>query len=201
VLASALPARLGEPANLRVISADALHLDLAPIVAEPYSVVASLPYHVATPLLFKLVLGSPRPSRLVVMVQEEVAERIAAREGAMTYLGAALATKATARIVRRVPPGAFYPPPKVRSAVLRIDVQAQPTVEVDSLDAFLKFLRLGFTQPRKQLHNSLSQGLQTTAAEVRAAAERAGVDSARRPGELRLEDWAALYRNQLGGAS
>ena len=163
-------------------------------VGGPSSVVPSLPYHVATPIVFRLAFGTPQPKRIVVMLQEEVAQRIVAPPGSMTYLGAALGIVAEARIVRRVPAGAFHPVPKVRSAIVRLDLRVEPAVAVDSPTNFAHFLRLGFTQPRKQLHNSLSQGLEREASEVRGLLDRLGIDPGRRPAELALDDWAAIYR-------
>ncbi len=192
-LARDLPRALGFPANLTVILADVLTLDLGEVITEPYVVVASLPYHIATPILFKLLLGHPTPSRIVVMLQEEVALRVVAASGALTYLGAAVATLATGRIVQRVAPGSFFPVPKVRSAVVRLDVLRQPAVSIDSVTGFLEFLRAGFAQPRKQLHNSLGQGLGGRASEVQELAANVGVDSRRRPGDLALEEWGQLY--------
>jgi len=192
-LARDLPRGLGFPANLTVIHADVLNLDLGEVVTEPYVVVASLPYHIATPILFKLLLGHPTPSRIVVMLQEEVALRVVAASGARTYLGVAVGTLATARLVQRVAPGSFFPVPKVRSAVVRLDVLRQPAVSIDSVTGFLEFLRAGFAQPRKQLHNSLGQGLGGRASEVQELAANVGVDSRRRPGDVALEEWAQLY--------
>ena len=196
-LADRLPADLGFPANLTVVPADALRVDLEQHVTEPYLVVASLPYHVASPILFKLLTEPPRPTRIVAMVQEEVARRIVGRPGAMTYLGSAVATLAEARLVRRVAPGSFFPVPKVRSAIVRLDLRPEPAVQVDSVTAFLAFLRAGFKQPRKQLHNSLGQGLGVAPERIQVAAEAIGLDPRKRPGELELDTWAALYR-QLG---
>jgi len=193
-LAAALPATLDSPENLTVVQGDVLAVDFAQHVSEPYVVVASLPYHVASPILFKLLTEPPRPARIVAMVQEEVAHRIVGRAGAMTYLGAAVATLGEARLVRRVAPGSFFPVPKVRSAVVRIDVGHVPAVEIDLVPDFLAFLRAGFAQPRKQLHNSLGQGLGVSAEQVQRATDVAGIDSRRRPGELRLAEWADLYR-------
>ena len=197
-LADALAQDLGYPASLVVVEGDALAVDLDEYVAEPYLVVASLPYHVASPILFKLLTEPPRPVRIVAMVQEEVAQRIVGRPGAMTYLGAAVAVLADARLVRRVAPGSFFPVPKVRSAIVRLDVRVEPAVQVGSVPSFLAFLRAGFTQPRKQLHNSLAQGLELPASRVQAAAGAAKINSRRRPGELRLDEWAALYRSIEG---
>lgn len=197
-LAAALPKRLDFPPNLSVVQGDALDVGLGEHVAAPFLVVASLPYHAASPILFKLLTAPPRPTRIVAMVQEEVAQRIVGRHGVMTYLGAAMATLAEPRLVRRVSPGSFFPVPKVRSAIVRLDVRPFPAVDVDSASSFLQFLRAGFTQPRKQLHNSLSQGLDIPAERAQTAAAAAGIDSRRRPGELSLEDWAALYRRMAG---
>jgi len=193
-LADALPGVVGFPENLVVVEADALDADLAEHVVEPYLVVASLPYHVATPILFKLLTEPPRPTRIVAMVQEEVALRIVARGGQMTYLGAAVATLAQPRLVRHVAAGSFYPVPKVRSAIVRLDVRPVAAVDVPSVSDFLAFLRAGFTQPRKQLHNSLAQGLALPADRVQSVVRAAGIDSQRRPGELRLDEWALLQR-------
>jgi 16S rRNA (adenine1518-N6/adenine1519-N6)-dimethyltransferase len=197
-LADRLPADLGFPVNLTVVPADVLGVDLAQHVTEPYLVVASLPYHVASPILFKLLTQPPRPTRIVAMVQEEVARRIVGRPGAMTYVGSAVATLAEARLVRRVAPGSFFPVPKVRSAIVRLDLRPEPAVKVASVSAFLAFLRAGFTQPRKQLHNSLGQGLGLLPERIQAAAEASGLDPRKRPGDLGLEEWAMLYR-RLGG--
>lgn len=198
-LAESLPHALDFPPNLTVAHGDALAVDLAAHVSEPYVVVASLPYHVASPILFKLLTESPRPTRIVAMVQEEVAHRIVGRPGAMTYLGAAIATLAEARLVRRVAPGSFFPVPKVRSAIVRIEVRPAPAALVDSVESFLAFLRAGFAQPRKQLHNSLGQGLRVPGERVQVAAHAVGIDSRRRPGELSIEEWVALH-NAIGGS-
>jgi 16S rRNA (adenine1518-N6/adenine1519-N6)-dimethyltransferase len=96
--------------------------------------------------------------------------------------------------VRRVPPGAFHPPPKVRSAVIQLDLLSEPSVEVDSVERFVKFLRAGFAQARKQLHNSLAQGLDTSGSEAQETIQRTGIDSSLRPGQLSLSQWAELYR-------
>lgn len=194
----ALPARLGAPPTLTVVQGDALTVAHDELVAEPYLIVASLPYHIASPVLFKFLFTPPRPRRIVAMLQLEVANRIVPRPGAMTFLSAAIGTVADARIMRRVAPGSFFPVPKVWSAVIRLDLHPEPMLESQSLQAFVEFLRAGFTQPRKQLHNSLAQGLGLPVAAVLAAAEAAGIDPRRRPGDLDLPEWAALYAYVLG---
>ena len=192
-LAGALHAALGTPPNLTVVEADALSVDLKQHVAEPFVAVASLPYHIATALLFRLLFVRPRPHRSVVMVQEEVARRLVANSAPANYLGIAVATVAEATIVRRVSPGCFFPMPKVRSALVRLDLLARPRMELDVAAPFLSFLRAGFAQPRKQLHNSLAQGLAVPTADVLAVLERASLDPRSRPGDLNVGDWVALH--------
>jgi 16S rRNA (adenine1518-N6/adenine1519-N6)-dimethyltransferase len=192
-LADALPSRLGAPTNLRVVHADGLALDLSEVISEPYVVVASLPYHVATPILFKLLLTPPRPRRMVLMLQDEVADRVLARTYPLTYLGVAVSMLAEPTLVRRVPAGAFFPSPKVRSAVVRFDLRDRPAVPVDDVARFLTFVRAGFSQPRKQLHNSVAQGLNAHPSAVGEAARAADLDPTRRPGDLSIEEWGRLY--------
>jgi 16S rRNA (adenine1518-N6/adenine1519-N6)-dimethyltransferase len=192
-LAAELPARLGKPRNLEVVHGDALAVDISGLFETPFVVVANLPYHVASPILFRLLFEPPHPLRIVAMLQEEVAERIVSQPGQMTFLGAAVATVAQARIVRRVLPGSFFPAPKVRSAVVRLDRRAVPLVPLALHSSFISFLRAGFSQPRRQLRNALAIGLGSGAAEVAAILAGGHVDSTRRPGELSLKEWAAMY--------
>src|SRR5205823_6270521 len=113
-LAHALSERLAGVVNVHIREGDALTTDLGELVREPYTVVASLPYQAGTRILFRLLTQSPRPRRMVVMLQEEVTRRILMQAGG-SYLGMAVSALAEAHLVRRVPPGAFYPVPKVRS--------------------------------------------------------------------------------------
>jgi 16S rRNA (adenine1518-N6/adenine1519-N6)-dimethyltransferase len=138
---------------------------------------------------------------MVLMVQREVAARIAARPGDLSYLAVAVQSAARPRIVRLVPPGAFHPRPRVESAVIKIEPLTEPLVPPEFRQDFLDLARAGFGQPRKQLLNSLHQGLSQGAgpeadwsrADVRALLERAGIDASRRPQALRLDEWRALY--------
>jgi 16S rRNA (adenine1518-N6/adenine1519-N6)-dimethyltransferase len=193
-LAAALPGHLGSPPNLVVVQGDALNVDLGPLVEPPFVVVANLPYHVATPILFRLLFEKPTAARIVAMLQQEVADRIAAQNDRTTFLSAAIATVADARIVRRVAPGSFHPVPKVRSAVVRLDVRDEPAVPRPDVQAFLAFLRAGFTQPRKQLRNSLAAGLGVALADAAAIAAAANVDAHLRGEQLTLAAWIRLFR-------
>jgi 16S rRNA (adenine1518-N6/adenine1519-N6)-dimethyltransferase len=163
----------------------------------PYVVVANLPYNVAAPVLRRFLEGEVRPRRLVVMVQLEVAEAIAAKPGRMSLLSVATQVYGDTRMVMKVAPGAFSPPPKVESAVVRIDVAPAPKVNVP-LDAFFRIVRAGFGNPRKQLRNSLSFGLHVKQDVIDVMMARAGIDATLRPQVLSLDDWAAITRASSG---
>lgn len=98
-------------------------------------------------------------------------------------------------LVCDVPPAAFRPPPKVTSAVVRLEIRPQPAVAVPDRDAFFALVRAGFSAPRKQLRNSLSHGLRVAAAVVGELLEGLDLDGGRRPETLTLDEWAAVYRS------
>jgi 16S rRNA (adenine1518-N6/adenine1519-N6)-dimethyltransferase len=125
-------------------------------------------------------------------VQKEVAERICAAPGDLSLLALSVQFYAIPRIVQRVPAGAFYPPPKVDSAVLRLDVRPQPAVTAVSPQKFFAVARAGFGQKRKQLANSLSAGLKLPKAAVQEALARAAIDPQRRAETLALDEWGML---------
>ena len=185
--------------NVAVLQGDALTLPPAEALARggataPYLVTGNLPYYVAQPLLRHFLEARPAPQRLVVMVQAEVAESIVAAPGDMSLLSVSVQLYGEPRILFRVPPSAFYPPPKVRSAVLRIDVASQLRAPVEDSEALFRVARAGFGTRRKQLRNALAHGLRidpATASDLLAAAD---IDPALRAQALALEDWAALAR-------
>jgi 16S rRNA (adenine1518-N6/adenine1519-N6)-dimethyltransferase len=185
--------------NVTVVCADILTSSPARLLEEggargPYAVVANLPYYIAAPVLRHFLEGDPPPTRLVVMLQREVAESIAAGPGRMSLLGVAVQFYGRPRLLFGVPPRAFYPPPKVRSAILRIDVGESPRADMPDASAFFEVVRAGFSAPRKQLRNSLAQGLGLPPAEAESLLSAAGIDPRRRPQELSVEEWAALCR-------
>jgi 16S rRNA (adenine1518-N6/adenine1519-N6)-dimethyltransferase len=127
-----------------------------------------------------------------VMVQREVAERICAKPGDLSLLAVSVQFYALPQIVQRVPAGAFYPPPKVDSAVLRLDVRPQPAVTSVAPEDFFDIVRAGFGQKRKQLANSLSAGLKIPKAEIQNRLLAAGIDPARRAETISLDEWGKL---------
>ena len=179
--------------QLRVIEGDALDQDLVNVVAPPYDVVANLPYHITSPILHRLLGGPPRAERLVLMVQREVAERIAAAPGDMSYLSVFVQYHATARVAFRVSRDAFEPAPKVESAVLVLE----PYPTDDRLDAVAedhlwRIVQAGFRERRKMLHNVLTRQLPVEPARVDAALASCGIDRNRRPQTLAVGEWIAL---------
>jgi len=135
-------------------------------------------------------LVSPKGER----VQREVAEGMAAPPGQMSFLSVEMQYFAQVQVLFVIPPAAFRPPPKVYSAVVRLDVRSAPPVDVDDVDSFLRVAQAGFAAPRKQLRNSLAIGLSLAPAEAGEIIAAAGLEPQRRPGTLDLAEWARLYR-------
>jgi 16S rRNA (adenine1518-N6/adenine1519-N6)-dimethyltransferase len=181
--------------NVKVVQGDILALGLRDLVGEAsFSVVANIPYQI-TSMLVRRLLEAPRPpDRLVLTVQREVAERIVAGEGEMSLLALGVQLYGSARIVGRIPPGAFYPPPEVDSAILRVDLYASPRIDPGLIPVVFEVARLGFSQRRKKLRNSLAAGLNETPRSVAEWLEEAGVAPGRRAQQLRLEDWERIAR-------
>ena len=190
-LAGILPSIV--PENVVILSQNALAFEPVEHFSGPYKLVANLPYQITTAVLLRYLDIRPRPALMVVMVQKEVAERIVAPPGRLSYLAVAIQSVAAVRMVRVVPPGAFYPPPKVQSAVLRLDLLPAPLIGGEHRSRFLEVVQAGFAQPRKQLTNSLAQGLRLGKAEALLLLERARLAPERRPQELTLQEWLRLY--------
>ncbi len=183
--------------NVTIVQGDALELEPAALLAQtaasgPYAVAGNLPYNVAQPLLRHYLEARAKPRRLVVMVQAEVAGSIVAKPGDMTLLAVSVQLYGQPKLLFRVPPSAFYPPPKVRSAVVRIDVTPALRAPVDDIEAFFRVARAGFGTKRKQLRNALANGLRVDSATAAELLASAGVDPTLRPQALPLESWAAL---------
>jgi 16S rRNA (adenine1518-N6/adenine1519-N6)-dimethyltransferase len=190
-LAARLPDQVSAE-NLVVVQADALDFDPRQLLGDHYKLIANLPYHISSPVLTRYLFDVCEPEVLVVMLQREVAERIAAGPGQASYLSTVIQAVADVSVVRRVAAGAFYPRPKVESAVLRIEPHARPTIANEQREQFRRLVRAGFTQPRKTLANSLAQGLARPRSEVEMWLKRANLDPATRPQHLAVKDWLTL---------
>jgi 16S rRNA (adenine1518-N6/adenine1519-N6)-dimethyltransferase len=183
-----------EPAGATVVEGDALRLDWPALLGdEPgWVLVANLPYNVATPLVADLLDFVPAISRMLVMVQKEVGERLAAGAGEEAYgaVSVKVAYWATARVVGKVPPTVFVPQPKVDSALVAIERRPAPAVdpELVSSERLFTVVRAGFAHRRKMLRGALA-GLVTP-----EAFEAAGVRPESRAEELDVEAWGRLAR-------
>jgi 16S rRNA (adenine1518-N6/adenine1519-N6)-dimethyltransferase len=200
-LAAILQEELAQLTNVQVIHGDVRRLSELGLVHRGYKVVANLPYYITSTVLRHYLEMEPRPSLMVVTVQREVAERIVARPGGMSLLSVSVQFYGHPRIVARVPSGAFYPPPRVESAVLRIDVGGEPAVALAAgveEATFFRVVRAGFSQRRKTLRNSLSAGLVLAPVLVEEALEHAGLDPRRRAQTLSLEEWARASEVLVG---
>ena len=195
-LVNTLPARLGNPASLTVLEADARHVDLSSLVpsGEKYKVAANLPYYAANPIVRRFLEAAHKPTLMVLTLQQEVAAAMTAAPGKMSMLSVAVQYYADAVIVCSVPPTAFKPPPKVTSAVVKLVLRPGPAVDVDDADGFFNLVRAGFSAPRKQLRNSLGHGLGLSGGTVDGLLAQAEVDVKRRAETLALPEWAAIYR-------
>jgi len=162
--------------------------------ATPYKVVANLPYYITSAVLRHLLESAQPPTLAVVMVQREVAQRIVAGPGDMSLLAVGVQFYAEAKIVQKVPAGAFHPRPKVDSAVLRLDIRPQPVVADVEPGWYFSVVRAGFGQKRKQLRNSVAAGLGLSKEATEAGLAAAEIDPQRRAETLSLQEWGALAK-------
>ncbi len=193
-LAEVLRGELGD--RVQLVEADAARLDYRPLArGGKLVVVGNLPYHLTSSILFGLLDQADLVAHAVFLLQREVAERLAAEPGTKDWglLSVLLQHRAHVSVERRVPPGAFLPPPKVESALLRAGF-GLPRAAVADEARFRRLVKAGFAQRRKVLANSLSAGRIAPEDRLAAALATAGIDARRRGETLTVEEWAALDR-------
>ena len=203
-LADILRETLASLSNVTIINEDVLKIDPAALLREQfppevsdslnYKVVANLPYYIASPVLRHFLEASVKPRIMVVMVQREVAEEIVAQPGRMSLLSISVQLYGQPTIIGYVPARCFYPAPEVDSAILRIAVYPEPAVEIADKESFFALVRAGFSAPRKQMANSLAQGLGVSKTEAVSLLAGANIVPQRRAETLTLEEWAQLWR-------
>ena len=191
---------LSEFGNVTVIHEDILKLDLNGVLdrymapGQPipgrYKVVANLPYYITSAVIRKFLEHPRRPGILALMVQEEVAQRILAAPGEMSLLAVSVQFYAVPSLAMKLPAGAFYPAPKVDSAVVRLTVRNDRRMVDPKL--FFRVAQAGFGQKRKQLRNSLAAGLAISPAAGESILDSAGIDPQRRAQTLTIEEWERL---------
>lgn len=194
-LSAALRLRYATRPELTLVEADFLQVDLTAHVRAPFLLAGNIPYNITTPILFK-ALDPPRAARMVMLVQREVAERIAARPATRAYgaLSANVQAVATVEVLFRVAAGAFSPPPQVESAVIRITPRPDPVVAPAEEPAYRDFVQALFSFRRKQLVRALREALDLAPAASAELVARTGLDPTARPEVLSPADFATLLR-------
>ncbi|HLX56123.1 MAG TPA: 16S rRNA (adenine(1518)-N(6)/adenine(1519)-N(6))-dimethyltransferase RsmA [Ktedonobacteraceae bacterium] len=180
--------------NVELLARNLLYLDPQEVFAqEPYKLVANLPYYITAPTFRHFLESANAPRSLIVMVQYEVAQRIVAGPGDMSLLAVSIQFYGRPRIMERVPARAFYPAPKVDSAILRVDVHDRAPLTQVERDGFFHVVQAGFAERRKQLHNSLTHHLHRKNEELRACLATAGIDPSRRAETLTIDEWLRIW--------
>jgi 16S rRNA (adenine1518-N6/adenine1519-N6)-dimethyltransferase len=179
--------------NVLIQPGDMLELDPAELMGKSgYIVVANIPYYITSAIIRHLLEAPVKPTRLTLTVQKEVAQRITAEPGDMSLLALSVQVYGRAWITARIPAGAFFPAPKVDSAVVRIDLYPTPLIPTQRLDIFFRLIKAGFGQKRKMLRNTMAAGLSLSTEQIRAILQAAGIDSERRAETLSLPEWSRL---------
>ncbi len=179
--------------RLRLLAADFLDVELASVASVPWALVANVPYHITSPILHRVLGAEPRPTRFVLMVQREVAERIAAPPGGMSYLSVFVQYHADVRMAFVVPASAFEPSPAVDSAIL-VGTTRPRRLPPDAEDELWRLVQAAFRERRKMLHNVLLRqlpGLQRD--RLAAALAQCAIAPDRRPQTLSVDEWLALH--------
>jgi 16S rRNA (adenine1518-N6/adenine1519-N6)-dimethyltransferase len=182
--------------NVRIIHGDILKLSPGELMdVSDYIVVANIPYYITSAVIRHLLESDKKPRRIVLTVQKEVAQRICAKPGDMSLLALSVQVYGKPGIAARIPAGAFFPAPKVDSAVLSVDIYPSPLIQPERLDTFFKLIKAGFSQKRKTLRNALSSGLHISPIEAADLLTRANIDPQRRAETLSIEEWENLSVN------
>lgn len=180
-------------ANVRLIHADILNCSPKDLGLPPnYIVAANIPYNITSAIIRHLLESDPKPRRIVLTIQKEVAERICEAPPDMSLLALSVQVYGKPSVAAHIPASAFFPAPKVDSAVVRIEIYPEPLIPHSMLPVFFKLIKAGFSQKRKKLRNSLSAGLHIQPANTEALLMRGGIDPQRRAETLSIDEWSAL---------
>lgn len=181
--------------NVHIVHGDILKISPKELIQDSnYLVVANIPYYITSAIIRHLLENEPKPRRIVLTIQKEVADRICAEPGDMSLLSLSVQVYGKPRIAAHIPASAFFPTPQVDSAVLYVDTYPLPQIPPELLSTFFKMIKAGFSQKRKTLRNSLSSGLHIAPAEAENLLARADIDPKRRAETLNLEEWHSLCR-------
>jgi 16S rRNA (adenine1518-N6/adenine1519-N6)-dimethyltransferase len=191
-LVKALSEELHWAHNVQVMEQNILNRNFS-LPRQNYKVVASLPYYITSPVLEKLLTSETVASIIILMVQREVAEKIMGTPPDSSYLANFVRLFGEPQIISHVSPAAFHPRPQVESSILKITTHPAPLIPKAEAEQMMSLLHAGFTEPRKQLHNSLAAGLGLNATEAKNLLQLANIDSERRAETLSLPEWLRLY--------
>ena len=195
LLIPVLTERYAAVPNVRIVEADVLEISLGSLVEGPFTLIGNVPYYITTPIIFQ-ALRPPRPTRMVFLVQREVAERIAAPPGDRTYgaLSANVQALADVHIAGRVSAGSFHPKPKVDSAILRLTPRAEPLVSAEEERPFQHFVQAAFGQRRKQIRRVLRELFSIDVAGAEAVLRECAIHPEARPETLSAAEFVAILR-------
>jgi 16S rRNA (adenine1518-N6/adenine1519-N6)-dimethyltransferase len=192
-LLTPLEAILASHQNIKIIHGDILYLAPDEIIQEQeFIVVANIPYYITSAVIRHLLESKNKPRRIVLTIQREVAERICAQPGDLSLLALSVQVYGEPRITSHIPAEAFFPAPKVDSAVLCVDIFPSPRIPSNLLETFFKLAKAGFRQKRKTLRNSLSASLHISPAHAAELLQRSTIDPMRRAETLNFEEWQFL---------
>lgn len=184
---------LSENTNVEFVQGDILKLDPARLMPHAgYLVVSNIPYYITSALIRHLLESDKKPSRLVLTIQKEVADRLCAVPDDMNLLALSVQVFGAPRIVGLIPAASFYPKPDVDSNIIRVDLFAEPAIKSEYLDLFFTLTKAGFSQKRKMVRNSLSAAMRWNPETTNHLLESAGIDPQRRAETIFLEEWGLL---------
>ena len=194
-LAAVLQGVIKSYANVRLIQGDILDFSPKELgLSADYITAANIPYNITSAIIRHLLESEPKPRRIVLTIQKEVAQRICAAPPDMSLLALSVQVYGKPSISARIPAGAFFPVPKVDSAIVRIEIYPEPLIPSPLLPVFFKLIKAGFSQKRKKLRNSLSAGLKISTAAAEHMLVQAELDPQRRAETLSIEEWKILCR-------
>jgi 16S rRNA (adenine1518-N6/adenine1519-N6)-dimethyltransferase len=184
--------------NIDVVEGNILNFAIEDLVGSTdFVVVANIPYYITSKIIRHLMTSSTQPSRVILTIQEEVAQRICSTSGKNSLLSLSVQVYGRPSIVARIPAGAFYPVPKVESAIVKIDILAEPLIPARNLKIFFSLARAGFGQKRKNLRNSLSASAELDKKSTTELLQSTGIDPNRRAETLSLQEWSVITSTYL----
>jgi len=182
--------------NVRIVEGDIRKIENCKLKIENcYKVVANIPYYLTSPLIRKFLEASNAPKEMILMVQKEVAQRICAKPPKMSILAVSVQFYAKPEIISFVSKKSFWPQPKVDSAIIKIKPLINADKRLINADLFLKTVKTGFSQPRKQLANNLSNGLKMDKGKVKNWLLKNNIQPTQRAETLTIEDWLKLLKS------